>query len=729
MFRRIRAAETVLASVGFLALFQPVPVWGQGEREPERVPTLRANASLVRKLDTARSYLTTESWAEVTHALQALLDGTEDALVCVKYVGEDGEEVTRWTGIRGEAARLLGALPTSGREFYNATYGRRAKVLLAKAREKGDMRLVAEVARRYPHTDPGTEATRLLGAYHLDRSHYTLAALYFERLMQRQHADELPPATLFYAALAFRGAGDRVRAERAWRRMAVQIGSDLRLGDKAVSLADLKEELDRVEVPGPARPAFRLEAVSNLEPRWTRPTVHEAATRTWLQTAVEAQESRVSPILPASAPIVAGGRVVYRSYRGLHAVDIQTGREAWQTPSAWSIDQMTAEPRYASHLQAWINDYLEVSPHVLFGNALLGTLSTDGVRVYAVDDLAVPPYRRSPRGRWRQEFSWPDFGPELTDAADSSRLLALDAALGKLLWKIGGRGGTSRAGGLSNRYFLGPPLPLDGRLYALTEKDHELALVCLAAADGALVWKQALAYAPTRLLLDPGRRVQAARPAYGEGILVCPTNGGMVVGVDLLTPGLAWAYSYRTRPLTQSQPSAVGRRVRVSPTQITAEWQAPVTVVQGSKVLFTAPDCPSIHCLSLRGGSPLWEADRANDDLYVAGVFAGKVLVVGKQACRALDLADGKELWQVETGLPSGRGVANGDIYYLPLKEAARGKEPAIYALDLRKGVIRARIPSPRKEVPGNLLLWHGEAFAQTVTAVTAYPKRKEGAR
>jgi outer membrane protein assembly factor BamB len=256
----------------------------------------------------------------------------------------------------------------------------------------------------------------------------------------------------------------------------------------------------------------------------------------------------------------------------------------------------------------------------------LGTLSTDGVRVYAVDDLAVPPYRRSPRGRWRQEFSWPDFGPELTDAANSSRLLALDAERGKLLWEIGGRGGTSRAGGLSDSYFLGPPLPLDGRLYALTEKDNKLALVCVAAADGALVWKQALAYAPTRLLLDPGRRVQAARPAYGEGILVCPTNAGMVVGVDLLTPGLAWAYSYRTRPLTQSQPSSVGRRVKVSPTQITAEWQAPVTVVQGGKIIFTAPDCPSIHCLRLRDGSPLWEAARANDDLYVAGIFAGKGL-------------------------------------------------------------------------------------------------------
>ncbi len=316
----------------------------------------------------------------------------------------------------------------------------------------------------------------------------------------------------------------------------------------------------------------------------------------------------------------------------------------------------------------------------------------------------------------------------MNEAADSSRLLALDAASGKQLWQVGGAVGTPPTDGLKGSYFLGSPLPLAGRLYALTEKDNEVTLVCLRSADAAFLWKQALAYAPTRLRLDPGRRIQTACPAYGEGILVCPTNAGIVVGVDLLTRGLAWAYPYQTTPLTQIQRSMFRRGMPV-PARIHAEWQAPIIVIQQSRIVFTAPDEPSIHCLNLRDGSLLWRTQRQDDDLYVAGVFAGRVLVVGKQACRALALADGKQLWRVETGLPSGRGVGGGTMYYLPLKEAAATKEPAIYAIDIRKGVVRVRISPSKKEVPGNLLTGQGEVFAQTATAITAYTERKKGVK
>lgn len=385
---------------------------------------------------------------------------------------------------------------------------------------------------------------------------------------------------------------------------------------------------------------------------------------------------------------------------------------------------MVPQPNYSSYLETWVNSYLDVSPHVLLENAVLGTLSTDGARIYAVDDLAVPPYRHAYRfrGRWRQEPDWPDFGPGLTDAVYYSRLLALDAASGKPVWEVGGRDGEPKAGELSDSYFLGPPLPLDGHLYGIVEKHNELTLVCLAADRGAVVWKQALAFAPTRLLLDPGRHIHAARPAYGEGILVCPTNAGVVVGVDLLTPGLAWAYPYRGGVLTESR-AYEGRRGRTSPPRVTAEWKAPVTVVEQGRVVFAAPDEPSIHCLSLRDGSPRWRAERAADDVYVAGVVAGRVLVVGKQGCRALDLADGKQLWQVETGLPSGRGIAVGGVYYLPLKAAGPEKEQAVYAIDVLKGGVLTRGRPPGKDGPGNLLFGgQGEVVSQTATMVTAYP-------
>jgi outer membrane protein assembly factor BamB len=712
-------------SVGLLVGLGVALVLSRARAQDEPVPSLRADASLVRRLDGARDYLKARDWAEATRALQALLDGP-DALVPVRRSGRGGGEVTLWVGLRAEAARTLEAMPGAGREYYETIYGPRARALLARAKRQGNPELAAAVARRYPATAAGVEAAGRVAVSHLDRGRDALAALCFERLLSRPGADELPPAVLFRAALAFRRAGETARAERAWKVLAARAPGGLRLGGKEVGLDELKRQLDDAG-PAAAQPEPRPERVPGLEARWAQPTAHQASAKLWLQTAVEELDDRGQPPLPAAVPLVVGDRIVYRSHRGLHAVDAATGKEAWEAPSEWSAERMGAQPRYAAELETWVKTYLEVSPHVLSGNAVLGTLSADGGRVYAVDDLAVPPYPNYYRfrGRWRAGPDWPDFDHELKAAASYSRLLALDATTGKPAWQFGGRGPGPGAADLRDCYFLGPPLPLAGRLYALTEKENEVSLACLSAADGALVWRQPLALAPTRLLLDPGRRIQAAVPAHAEGILVCPTNGGVVVGVDLLTPGLAWAYAYRGSPLTQAQAYG-GRGGRTSRPRVIAEWPTAVTAAGRGRVVFTAPDEPSVHCLSLRDGRLLWKAGREEGDLYLAGVFADRVLLVGKRFCRALALADGRQVWRAETGLPSGRGAVAGDVYYLPLKAAAGGKGPAVWALDLRNGNVVARTPTPRDRAPGNLLLWRGEVLTQTATAVTAYRERKK---
>jgi outer membrane protein assembly factor BamB len=690
--------------------------------ETELIPSLRADTPLVLKLDAARAFLQREAWAEAVPLLQALLDAPDDALIPVKDSPKVGKAVVRWTGVRAEAARLLGALPPRGRAIYQAACGPPARALLAEARRKQDARLLAEVARRYPRTAAGAEAAYLLGRYHLDRSRVALAAACFQHLLDRDDTEDLPAATWFYAAVALRRAGDRAGADLAERRLAAASRDGLRLGGRRVSLRELQEELARIE-DGGAGKATRPEDFPGLAVLWTLPTASEDFTRTWLQIALEHEAGRGRPVVPAGVPVVAGGKVVYRSYHGLHAVHVRTGRQAWEAASGWSLDRMALHPLYASHLDSWISAYLDgrASPQVLLGNTLLGTLSTDSERVFAVEDLAVPPYGiySRPRRRW-QEPEGPNLGPELTRAADSSRLFAVDAASGKLAWEAGGRGGAPPADALCDCYFLGPPRPLEGRLYALTEKATELSLVCLSAADGALRWRQLLGYAPTRLRYDPGRRLQAAVPVCAGGILVCPTNAGVVVGVDLAGLGLVWAYPYRSEPLTVALSAFERRRRDVRP-RIHAEWDAAGVVVSGGRVVVSAPDSPALHCLNLRDGALLWQVRRAEDDLYVAGVWAGKVLVVGKRSCRALDLADGKQLWQVETGEPSGRGVVRGNTYYLPLKEAAGEKGPAIYAIDCLQGRIVVRTPWPGKEAPGNLLIWQGNVVSQTATAVTGH--------
>jgi hypothetical protein len=148
-------------------------------------------------------------------------------------------------------------------------------------------------------------------------------------------------------------------------------------------------------------------------------------------------------------------------------------------------------------------------------------------------------------------------------------------------------------------------------------------------------------------------------------------------------------------------------------------------VIHADRVVLAAADASALHCLDLRSGAVVWKAERREDDLYLAGVFGGKVLIVGRQGCRTLSLAEGKPLWAAETGLPSGRGVAAGGFYYLPLKAAPPEKQPAVWAIDLERGTIRARVAAPRGDVPGNLVLCGDDLLSQTVTGLTSYAQVK----
>ncbi len=145
-------------------------------------------------------------------------------------------------------------------------------------------------------------------------------------------------------------------------------------------------------------------------------------------------------------------------------------------------------------------------------------------------------------------------------------------------------------------------------------------------------------------------------------------------------------------------------------------------MIRDGKVVFTAPDGPALTCLGLRDGTIRWKQDRQADDLYLAGVYADRAVVVGKRSCRALSLDQGAGLWTVETGQPSGRGVAAAGIYYLPLREGLRPGEPELCAIDLVKGRVVSHTHAPGKQVAGNLVFAHGDLISQTVTDVVAYP-------
>src|SRR5207253_664923 len=97
--------------------------------------------------------------------------------------------------------------------------------------------------------------------------------------------------------------------------------------------------------------------------------------------------------------------------------------------------------------------------------------------VFAIDDLALPPHPQ-----FLAQFMWggrPNFG-DLENEVNHNKLVAIELDTGKLKWQLGGRAEQNDdPKSLKDSFFLGSPLPLAGKLYALNEKNSELRLVCL----------------------------------------------------------------------------------------------------------------------------------------------------------------------------------------------------------------------------------------------------------
>ena len=97
--------------------------------------------------------------------------------------------------------------------------------------------------------------------------------------------------------------------------------------------------------------------------------------------------------LPGFVPLAVGGKLVYRGPDGLHALDAETGREVWHQTSPMCLDAVLKDDQKKWQFRRWLEKYRGL-PSLLDENALLGTLSSDGRRVFFVEDL---PSRRTRR--------------------------------------------------------------------------------------------------------------------------------------------------------------------------------------------------------------------------------------------------------------------------------------------------------------------------------------------
>lgn len=721
-----------------------------------------------RKIQEARRLLAQQEWSQAIRLLQSLLDSKEDSFL-------PDEANKRHVSIRVEANRLLGTLPKEGRQFYELEFGSQAKALLGRGREEGNPELLAEVALRYQHTEAGAEATAMLGTYHLDQGQAIVAALCFERLLERDDtAPLLSPLVLFKAALAFERADlpeQRDRAFAAFQNRLNQPGAPpLPAALRGKSMQELQALLrsPAMAVSGlvdypmlqgrPDRAGQLAAAVPFLEPRpgfpvdVTRPVkmtsvFNHDATRRLLDEACKIQLRFHQPIISGQHPLAVGDLLITRGPWGVQAFNVRTtGTLAWEHPMQAGLAAMTNAIPTAGLDMPRVN--LEPS-NLLFENSLIGVLSSDRQYVYAIEDLAVPPMvemRGGPR----------PIGDRLGKWHYHNELVAYDLREGLPAWIVGTYEPDQP---FSDCFFLGAPLPLGDKLYVLVEISGEIRLMCLVnrrtwdAAAGRhraapeIIWSQPLCQVNRRLPDDPGRRLHTAQIAYRDGMLICPTNAGVVLAVDLLTRSLVWAHAYQVQEETARSanvlfPGAAPfvRRGQLGQVVIAGEmaspplgqntWAAAAPIIHRGYVIFTAPDAKGLHVLHLRDGTLAWRRDRqlgqAPADLYLAGVDEDRVLVVGHKSIKALSLSkQGELLWETPlAGMPSGRGVLSKGQYLLPLRtleprERAAGE---IWTIDLGTGAVLAR-QRVRHDVPGNLLFAGGDLVSQNVVRLTVYPQ------
>lgn len=685
---------------------------------------LPEDRTVLRKLKLAKEQIDAKSYAEAVNLLGRLLESSED------YFFKPDPESKSHYSLRKELERLIGELPAEGRRHYDLRFGPAAQKLLTEALAAGDWRSLEEVTRRYFHSEAGYQAGWLLADYYLDQGEPLVAAKTLERLQKA------PPKTLetLEPALSIKLAASWLLMQREDRAKAVL--EQLSKTHRSASLTLAGQEIDlfapggeplarlRKHLPelfqravsaseyllargDAARSGMGASHVTQVQRVWTaqhygggpaeeskegnEQTIVEA-----IQRGVTLQRQQNQPVLPAAQPIVIGDLVVMRTATHLWALDCRReGYRLWPTAQDRDLldliegkkGNFPANPeiirggRRLGAVNPYAANQTAIRDEVLRQRALFdatyGTLSSDGNYIFCVEGLDPIPF-----GYAGYIGGLPVSGQSLTSTTNRLSVYEIASQL-RLMWELGGVKSTQE--GAKNRplagsFFLGPPLPLAGRLYALTETNKQIAVQTIEQRKGAApqpLWSQPLCGVELGVESDPTRRMAGLTPAHSDGILVCPTAAGAVVAVDLTTRSLLWAYTYgRDEYSTYGglPPGAIvvgpgGARPHIGHGQ---GWADTGVVIAEGKVLVTERGSRYLHCLNLEDGSLAWKVDR-QEGLFVGGVHDDTVLVVCPTGVRAYKMSNGAPAWAVAGTQPlggakvAGRGFHHSGVYILPL--------------------------------------------------------------
>ena len=737
------------AGLGLLSIagIRPLPAQPPRAGEAEKTTIFRpAPRDLTLALQRARKAIAEEHYSDAVAELGRMLNdldaGTNSAEVAPQdfFLATKTEAGTH-TSLKTEAQQLLGSMPAKGREWYELQFGSQAKAQLEIAVARRDPNELAATSRRFFHTRAGYEATLLLGRYHLDHSRPLAAALCFKRLLDSPAAREFEPelSVLLSASWYFAHRDDKaqqalsgtVTSSGAGPRRDLRIGGDsllqmppgdplgwLRktLGDPPRTLLATGSEW--IMFRGNAtRTAASVGDLPLRTPCWRVPTANDLAEEKLIEATQRQHLTQGVAAIPSLQPLAVDGMILMRATDRMLAIHAETGKRVWPFPWDEGGREDQGAFRDAQRTNNPVMRQRELSQRIWEDNPY-GQISSDGAFIFLLEELGfaaagnannfgggimvlnngIPQRNRSQERRTNQ-------------------LVAVELkSEGKIQWRVGDADGLDERQ-LAGAFFLGPPLPALGQLFALAEFNGEIRLVVLNARTGRLEWQQQLAHLDNRTIdRDTMRRLMGATPSFADGVLVCPTAAGAVVAVDAATRTLLWGYQYGT----SAQEFRPGWRnaIAIPSRNYGARWvDSTVTIAEGHAIL-TPAESDELYCLDLLSGKLVWPALRRDDHLFVGGVQNGKILLVGKNKLTAIDLATGKPAWSKSADLPdgamvSGRGFVKDGSYFLPTTAAQ------IVQFEIERGSVVQQVATDG--VLGNLICYRDLVIAHSPQSLSAY--------
>ncbi len=699
----------------------------QTEKEFTRDWFLAPGRNIERMIEQSESLIEDGRYREGVLLLQQILDKHEDFFLAPNST----------MTLRRRIEQILLTLPPAGREIYELEYGKEAEYQLKLYEETRDASHLSDIMRQYRATIAGQSASLIVLSRTFDRGDYLAAATLGTDLLERQTLTrDQRISVMWQTAFSWNTCHQDARAKvlldqlrtlttndefvRKSQFLSIPVPTQLGPSEESASEGTLQAGKSTVDVHPvnewrmPRGTVDRNPAVGALNSIMIdrKITALRRTSQPEFQTEVDyllEQMKNVPPKDPAARqlmatnPILTKDLMVTRTLSGLSAFELPSGKKVWETAfNDLEFEFIAKNSLYAPSISE--DDYPETLKRYLIQKSLMNdvissTISSDGSRVYVIQNGGVLGVRQSPQLSDH---------PILTKSFN--KLSAYDMKTGKISWQVGGSHSATKLP-LAGLYFLGPPVEWNGVAYVLGELNQEIRLYALDPVKGEPLWSQPLALTVSPPEMDLERRIQGLTVSVIDGILICPTGVGVVSAFNPTTRQLLWnTYLFDTNNPDSQFSQGNLRNVNAANNPylqyqtklkqlIEPDWMDYPVICTSQEILVVSPEDDSLFCLNV-DGTIRWKIPR-NNNLCVAGIYQGTVLVYSDQQFSAIDAASGKPTWAqpIQIPQPTGQGLRAGSHYYLPV-EGHR-----IWTIDLERGRLLVETALPEEISIGHLMI------------------------